>query len=169
MVLLCVCLVLLFSMGCATAAKNFAEGWRQGPSRAAAEAHQGSAFTPLYGRGGAYTGYTQQVGEYIYIHRPDGGIVGAYKSRPPLAWVEHYDARGRLVEKSLSRYASTDPKDLSLAPVSTIRYHYSADDELLGSTTLIHKEHYDMAVHNDALGRALPAYAPLPWAATSSR
>jgi len=113
---------------------------------------------------GAYTGYTQRVGKYVYQHLPDGTIIGVREILPPLSWQEHYDARGRLVKKTLSRYVHKEgvPRGTTELYI-TIRYHYSADEELLGLTTITHGEHYDQAVHNDAFGRGLPAYAPLPW------
>jgi len=150
--------------GCATAAKNFAEGWKNGPDRSAARAHRGTAFRPTYAADGAYTGYTQKVGKYQYHHLPDGTIIGVVEILPPLKWEEHYDNRARLVKKTLRRYVHKEgvPRGTTELAI-TIRYHYSAEDELLGLTTLTHGEHYDIAVHNDAHGRALPPYAPLPW------
>jgi len=156
--------------GCATAAKNFAEGWKRGPAYSVARAHAGTAFEPLYGAEGAYMGYTQKVGKYTFQHLPNGTIIGVVEELPPLKWQEHYDERGRLIKKTRLRYVHKEgvPRGTT-EPHTTIHYHYSADDELLGHTTLIHREEgYDQAVHNDAQGRALPPYAPLPWA-TSQR
>jgi len=151
--------------GCATAAKNFAEGWKRGPAYSAARAHRGTAFKPTFGADGSYTGYTQKVGKYTFQHLPGGTIIGVVEELPPLKWEEHYDAQARLVKKTLARYVHKEgvPRGTT-EPVTTIHYHYSAQGELLGQTTLIHKEEgYDLAVHNDARGHALPPYAPLPW------
>jgi len=151
--------------GCATAARNFAEAARNGPDRSAARAHRGTAFSPRFGADGSYTGYTQKVGKYSFQHLPDGTIIGVVEELPPLKWEDHYDPQGRLVKKTLARYVHREGVARGTTePASSIHYHYSALGELLGTTTLIHKEEgYDLAVHRDARARPLPPYAPLPW------
>jgi len=107
---------LLLCGGCAT----FREAAEEGARDQRARAHGGSGFKPTYGAGGVYTGYTQQVGRYVYQHAPDGTIIGKRPELPPVHWVSHHDEQGRLVRKTL------DGEWLQAEMI----YHYDAEGEL---------------------------------------